>query len=68
MSKVADFLFDPFGLVRSRARKKAEKKVEKTERKVKRKAKVLSDQAFSESSSLLGGRAGSTQVGTLLGG
>ena len=70
MGKAAKF-FDPldlFGTRKRRAKKKAKKADREADRKAKRKARVLSDQAFRESSSLLGGRAGSTQTGTLLGG
>ncbi len=66
MSKFVEF-FDPFSAKKAKAKlKKEEKKLNR--QREKREKRVLSDQAFSESSSLLGGRQGSTQAGTLLGG
>ncbi len=72
MSKVVKFLADPLDLFGKRAKAKAKKKEKKRERrderKERRRDRVLSDRAFRESSSLLGGRSESTQTGSLLGG
>ncbi len=72
MGKVFKFIADPLDLFGKRKKAKAKKKAKKEERKEKREdrreADALSRRALVERTSLLGGRQGSTQAGTLLGG